>query len=57
MKVVYKRVKILMPHCGICKEMFGGNNSIASPYQCKCGTWKNSWEDPIEFELVKKKGR
>lgn len=37
---VYKKVKMLMPHCSHCKEMLRGNGSIISPYECKCGVWE-----------------
>lgn len=51
MKVKYKRVKKLMPHCGECGEELLGNNSDFSPYRCKCGIWKSSFSDPFNFEL------
>ncbi len=35
----YKMVKISRPHCPICKEMLGGNNSGISPWKCSCGEW------------------
>ena len=39
MKPVYKRVKMLMPHCPKCGEQLAGNNSIANPWVCECGIW------------------
>ncbi len=40
---IYKRVSIPMPHCPVCKERLGGNNSGISPYQCSCGVWESTW--------------
>ncbi|QGH73348.1 MAG: zinc-ribbon protein [Siphoviridae sp. cttb18] len=40
---VYKRVKMLMPHCPVCKEQLSGNNSMVSPYRCSCGEWESDW--------------
>ena len=34
-----------MPHCSVCKEQLSGDNSIISPYRCKCGTWQIRWGD------------
>lgn len=51
-RVVYKRVKVSMPHCPVCKEQLSGNNSYALPYVCKCGTWVSSWEMPFEYEVI-----
>ena len=40
----YKMVKMPMPHCPKCGDMLSGNNSIAQPYKCSCGTWGyNNW--------------
>ena len=50
--VEYKRIKVLMPHCSVCKEQLSGNNSIAMPYKCSCGTWKHDWFKP-EWEIIK----
>lgn len=41
MQPVYKRVKHSAPHCPQCHERLAGNNSIASPWRCSCGTWKS----------------
>lgn len=37
---LYKRVKVMMPHCPICRDELSGNNSIDRPWKCSCGTWK-----------------
>ncbi len=42
-EMVYKRVKALMPHCKDCGEELFGNNSVALPYRCSCGTWEQNW--------------
>lgn len=52
MKIVYKRIKILKPHCGDCGELLQGNNSIAFPYRCRCGVWMPSNKDVFIFDLV-----
>jgi len=36
----FKKVKMLMPHCPICKEILKGNNSMINPYSCSCGEWR-----------------
>jgi len=50
-KIVYKKVKIPMPHCNVCGEMLGGNGSGFSPYRCKCGVWgyEHDWRDFSKF--------
>lgn len=37
--VVYKRVKVTKEYCPNCLEQLSGNNSIAQPWECRCGTW------------------
>ena len=41
----YKSVKELRPHCPKCGDRLRGNNSIAMPYRCRCGTWKQNISD------------
>lgn len=43
-RVVYKRVRVAVPHCNVCDEQLGGNGGIAQPYKCSCGVWKFKWE-------------
>jgi hypothetical protein len=50
----YKKVKVLMPHCHICKEQLTGNNSIVSPWKCSCGTWKYNIVT-FEYDVAKEK--
>lgn len=50
-QVVYKRVKMQMPHCPICGEQLTGNNSIVNPYRCSCGIWKSNFQNPMEYEV------
>jgi len=40
MRPVYKKVKVIKPHCPNCGEMLLGDNSMISPYECKCGIWE-----------------
>lgn len=40
MKPIYKAVKDMVEHCPKCGERLGGNNSIARPWTCSCGTWE-----------------
>lgn len=53
MKIKYKRVKELRPHCGDCGEKLRGANSLMSPYECSCGQWENSFDDPFTYTLKK----
>lgn len=52
-KVVYKKIKQLVPHCGVCGEELQGNNSYYFQYKCSCGLWKSSFSNPTEYEVVK----
>lgn len=52
LRVVYKKVKVAMPHCPDCGEQLSGNNSMMSPYRCRCGVWKSSWEEHFIFNVV-----
>jgi hypothetical protein len=56
MKVEYKRVKVLMPFCSVCKEQLSGDNSIILPYKCFCGEWQSTWENPHYFTIKKERG-
>lgn len=38
----YKRVKVMMPHCPVCKEQLRGDNSINRPWECSCGVWESA---------------
>ena len=42
MKIKYKKIKQLVPHCGVCGERLLGNGSYILPYKCKCGEWEYS---------------
>ena len=50
-QVKYKRVKIAMPHCPVCEEMLGGNNSGVLPYTCSCGVWESDWMNPHFYKI------
>ena len=56
MKILYKKVNVIMPHCPICKSMLGGNGSFLLPYYCECGEWKlkdiNNFKG--EYEIINK---
>lgn len=54
MKIVYKKIKLPVEHCGVCGERLQGDNSIAFPYKCSCGTWESNLRNPSEFKLKKK---
>lgn len=54
MRPKYKKVKVSLPHCPKCGERLLGNNSIVSPYHCSCGVWKNTFENPLEYKIIKK---
>jgi hypothetical protein len=51
MKLTYKFIKTLHPHCGVCGEILTGNNSLVLPYKCKCGTWKRDYPS-LDFKLT-----
>ena len=57
MKIIYKQVKTIMPHCPKCKNMLGGNGSVLLPYYCECGEWKpkDTWDFKGEYEIIKSK--
>lgn len=40
MKILYKQVKAIMPHCGECGEQMSGNGTDIFPYECSCGKWR-----------------
>lgn len=44
MKPEYRRVKVIAPHCPVCKQELGGDNSWTFPWTCKCGIW-----EPIKY--------
>lgn len=54
MKPVYKKVKVIMPHCEKCKNILRGNGSILNPYNCQCGKWRYDSETG-EYQLDKSK--
>lgn len=51
-RVKFNHIKVLAPHCPVCKEKLGGNNSIRVLYYCSCGIWKSSPARPLEFEIT-----
>jgi len=50
-QLIYKKVKVLMPHCPFCKEQLKGNGSDFSPYTCGCGEWKGDWQNPGYYKI------
>ena len=56
MKIIYKSVKCIMPHCPRCKSALGGNGSIMLPYYCECGEWrpKDSLNFKGEYKILAK---
>lgn len=59
MKMIYKRVKMMMPHCSQCGEQLLGDGSFILPYQCQCGTWEMRrfpWDGEYEIIPTIKKG-
>lgn len=53
MNIEYKKIKVSVPHCPVCKEELGGNGSLILPYKCSCGTWYSNWTDPGNYEVKK----
>jgi tRNA(Ile2) C34 agmatinyltransferase TiaS len=51
-KPEYRKVKVLKPHCPVCKQMLYGEGSMILPYKCKCGTWKWNFTTE-EFTIIK----
>jgi hypothetical protein len=39
----YVQTKVMIEHCPICNERLQGNNSIAFPWMCACGTWESEY--------------
>lgn len=52
MIIKWKKVKTLQPFCSICGEQLQGDNSMVNPYKCKCGTWRNSFDNLFDYKLV-----
>ena len=52
--MVYRKVKVAMPHCPNCKNTLTGNGSRMSPYECSCGEWEYSHSDG-EYNLTSPK--
>lgn len=53
-KPIYKRIKLEVPHCPVCKETLRGNNSTILPWNCKCGYWKAMCPFNGEYEIIKR---
>lgn len=55
-EVVYKKIKKEIAHCNVCDDELMGNNSVAMPYECSCGTWE-FWfgDDPLDYHFYIKK--
>jgi hypothetical protein len=50
----YKPIEILKEYCPVCDEQLQGNNSIAFPWKCKCGTWEAvKYPFTGEYEIIK----
>jgi len=47
----YKNVKVLKPHCPVCKSQLYGNNSYVDPWKCLCGFWKFN-QSTRNYEIV-----
>lgn len=41
------------PHCPKCEQALSGNNSVISPYTCKCGVWVAKMPFDGEYEISK----
>jgi len=55
-QIIYKKVKILWPHCPVCKKALAGNGSDFLPYQCNCGIWEFVYGDRFEvlgYKIIK----
>ena len=50
-QITYKKVKMFMPHCPVCKEQLKGNGSISTPYKCSCGEWEGDWTNPNYYKI------
>lgn len=56
MKPEYKKITIWAEHCPVCKEELLGNNSVISPWRCKCGIWRSRYPyAPDEFDIEESK--
>jgi len=54
--IVYKKVKVAMPHCSVCGEQLDGNGSKLLPYRCSCGVWMQDWGTGIWMILPTTEG-
>jgi tRNA(Ile2) C34 agmatinyltransferase TiaS len=52
MKLIYKKVKVVLPHCPVCKEQLRGNGSMVLPYRCACGILRYN-HTTEEYEVEK----
>lgn len=51
----YKKTIVHSPFCPNCGEKLKGNNSIALPFKCSCGTWEPKYVDnQFGFDIKKK---
>jgi len=50
MRLKWKQIKTMAPHCGDCSEQLRGNNSLMNPYECSCGKWEAKRGD--DYKLV-----
>lgn len=52
LKIIYKKVNKLVPHCSECGEELSGTGSMVSPYYCRCGDWEWDFEK-TDYILIK----
>lgn len=53
MRPVYKKVKAVAEFCPTCDERLQGSNSMASPWECRCGVWRHkSFDAPFEYTII-----
>lgn len=40
---IFKKIKVPVEHCSVCKQQLGGHGSSMFPWTCNCGVWQYDW--------------
>ena len=50
-KIAYEMRMVSAETCPVCKEVLMGYGTEVTPYNCSCGTWLNTEQDPFNYEV------
>lgn len=50
-KIDYQMRTVSAPCCTVCDEVLMGIGTVARPYNCSCGTWENTEQDPFNYTV------